>query len=138
MSIDQGTSWPSPTPFVCALANVNTPASTIMVAEKHNDMVVNAFPGAYWGGNGTSFAPGPVFQGISWQDNSYNVGDTPNGDLPPATWPSGPDGAVSATHAGLANFLFCDGHVKAMHPAATNPDPAHHPEEDMWDARGVE
>jgi len=34
----------------------------------------------------------------------------------------------------MANFAFCDGHVKAMRPAATNPDYNKHPELNLWDA----
>jgi prepilin-type processing-associated H-X9-DG protein len=50
-------------------------------------------------------------------------------------WPLGPNGAVSATHAGLSNFLMCDGHVKAMLPTDTDPDIQNRPNSDMWDAR---
>ena len=34
----------------------------------------------------------------------------------------------------MANFIFTDGHVKAMKPAATNPDPVNRPLDNMWDA----
>jgi len=34
-----------------------------------------------------------------------------------------------------ANFAFCDGHVKAMRPYATNPDPTNRPNDNLWDAR---
>ncbi|MBC8136803.1 MAG: hypothetical protein H8F28_13040 [Fibrella sp.] len=35
----------------------------------------------------------------------------------------------------MANFAFCDGHVKSMKPAATNPDPVNKPDSNMWDAK---
>jgi prepilin-type processing-associated H-X9-DG protein len=40
------------------------------------------------------------------------------------------NGAVSASHLETANFLFADGHVKAMKPIATNPDGA----TSQWDS----
>ena len=50
-------------------------------------------------------------------------------------YPNGPNGAVSAKHVDLANFLFCDGHVKAMKPSATNPDPINRPQDNLWEAK---
>ncbi|MBC7809407.1 MAG: hypothetical protein H7145_25005 [Akkermansiaceae bacterium] len=34
----------------------------------------------------------------------------------------------------MTNFAFVDGHVKAMKPEATNPDPDGQPDKNMWDA----
>ena len=58
----------------------------------------------------------------------------PNGTRAPKAWPHGPNGSVSARHGEMANFAFCDGHVKPMRPADTNPDPLNRPERDLWDA----
>jgi prepilin-type processing-associated H-X9-DG protein len=128
--------WPSAVSLTCYDAQIQSPASVIMVAEKHNDWIVKTY-GADGDaeGSGTWFGPGSIIDGHSWDDSQYMVGDMPNGDRPPAAWPNGPDGAVTATHNGLANFLFCDGHVKAMNPVDTDPDPVNHPEENMWVAR---
>ncbi|HEX5323412.1 MAG TPA: DUF1559 domain-containing protein [Capsulimonadaceae bacterium] len=128
--------WPSSVPLICNDAAIQTPSSTIMVAEKHNDQIVKTF-GANneAAGSGTWYGPGSIIDGHSWADADYLVGDIPNGDVPPASWPNGPNGAVSATHTGMANFLFCDGHVKAMNPVDTDPDPVNHPEKNMWVAR---
>jgi prepilin-type processing-associated H-X9-DG protein len=58
-----------------------------------------------------------------------------------AAYPSGQNGSVSAHHGGgkLANFAFTDGHVKAMSPIQTNPQPPKYdslgePSGNMWDA----
>lgn len=134
--------WPSNDPLTCNDAAIQSPASTIMVAEKHNDQIVKTFEAAIGGpngsgaeGSGTWYGPGSIIDGHGWADSSYLVGDMPNGLVPQAAWPNGPNGAVSTTHTGLANFLFCDGHVKAMNPVDTDPDPVNHPEENMWIAR---
>lgn len=140
-------SWPSylgygSDPLACIDSEIQSPSSVIMVAEKHNDEVVKTFLPAIGGaggqgaiGNGTWYGPGAIVDGRNWQDTQYMTGEIPDGNLPPAPWPGGPDGAVTATHTGMANFLFCDGHVKAMHPVDTNPDPTNHPEKNMWIAR---
>jgi len=61
--------------------------------------------------------------------------EIPNGKLPATNpWPTGPDGSVSAHHTEMANFAFCDGHVKTMRPSYTNPDPVKRPKDNMWDA----
>jgi prepilin-type processing-associated H-X9-DG protein len=49
-------------------------------------------------------------------------------------YPLGVNGGVSTKHFDMANFLFADGHVKSMRPAATNPDLDGRPQDNMWDA----
>jgi len=44
------------------------------------------------------------------------------------------NGSVSTHYAGNTIVGFADGHVKAMKPVLTNPDPVAHPENNMWDA----
>ncbi len=103
-----------------SISSVARPAETIMVAEKHDDDTIK------YGNEGVeSFASiGSIFTGQPWWD-FYSVGEIPNGTLPwTNAYPLGPNGAVSIKHVGhtMANFLFCDGHVKTMQPVKTNPD----------------
>jgi prepilin-type N-terminal cleavage/methylation domain-containing protein/prepilin-type processing-associated H-X9-DG protein len=120
---------------------VTQPSNTIMVGEKFNSDTITA------GGSGTAswFGPATMFSGVTWWDANPAFGEIPNGSgttgNPNAAYPKSPNGAVSAHHNGLANFLFADGHVKAMHPAATNPDPNGNIDkvdgqslDNMWDA----
>jgi len=115
------------------LAGVTQPAGTVLVAEKFNTDSV-AQGGA---GNGSAYWPGCVFTNGSYWDWTAPQ-EIPNGTKPQAQ--SGmyninsANGAVSAHHSQMANFLFCDGHVKSMRPYQTNPDPTHQPQNNMWDA----
>jgi len=47
-------------------------------------------------------------------------------------YPYNANGSVSVSHQNMANFLFCDGHVKVMHPYYTDPDPVNQPGNNMW------
>jgi prepilin-type processing-associated H-X9-DG protein len=101
---------------VCHEASVGRPSDTIMLGERAD---VN---------NQMDFSPGCLLGIWFW-------GSPPtDGTAPAAAYPNGPNGAVTANHNNMANFTFCDGHVKAMMPPATNPDPNNHPENNMWDA----
>jgi prepilin-type processing-associated H-X9-DG protein len=126
--IGMGQSWVNNA--TASQAKVGRPSETIMVAEKHNDDVRKAgeldVP-SWWG-------PGAILSGPNWWD-AYACQEIPNATLAATnTYPNGPDGCVSTKHMKLANFLFCDGHVKAMHPYLTNPDPVKQPQNNMWDA----
>jgi prepilin-type N-terminal cleavage/methylation domain-containing protein/prepilin-type processing-associated H-X9-DG protein len=109
-------------------AEVNRSAESIMIAERHNGDTIKLAGGQ---GNATNY--NASFNSLTW---GAAMGSSPiklpNGTLAAAAYPNGPDGGVSAAHAGMANFLFCDGHVKAMKPARTNPDPTNKPLENMW------
>jgi prepilin-type N-terminal cleavage/methylation domain-containing protein/prepilin-type processing-associated H-X9-DG protein len=129
--------WPTPnyTPKSRTIAFVNRPSDTIALAEKHSTDMQS---GGRWG-NQSGFAPGSMFLGMdagsSWDGASPQ--EIPNGTRSgSAPYPTGADGAVTSPHGGkkLSNFLFCDGHVKSMHPADTDPDPIKKPESNMWDA----
>ena len=112
------------------LAAVNKVAETVMVTDKHNaDAAMNGTAD----GNNTDWY-GNCFVGVNWWDWGAP------GEIPDATrnataaFPNGPNGAVSAHHTDLANFLMADGHAKALRPSTTNPDPIKRPQDNMWDA----
>jgi prepilin-type N-terminal cleavage/methylation domain-containing protein/prepilin-type processing-associated H-X9-DG protein len=114
---------PDTPPMGKSLAAMNRPADTILVTEKHNDRINNTT--GWFGANLSGFGPGPVF------DNNWTgatAGLIPNPGRA-GNFPEGPDGAVVARHFDTANFLFVDGHVKAMRPTATNQNG-----NNMWDA----
>ena len=112
-------------------ADVQRPSETILLGEVHNTVI----QAKKFDGNGIQGSP--VFIGstaMSWF-NTLN-GLTPDGTLPKTNaYPTGPDGMVTPQHAQMANFAFVDGHVKAMRPERTNPDPVNRPQDNMWDAR---
>jgi len=120
---------------IVPLARVNRPAETVMVTEGHNTDIMAQPTGQ---GNASMFSPACIITGQNWWDGNTGFGEVPNGTLP--AFPAGvynitgSNGAVSAHHTGKANFLFCDGHVKAMIPSQTNPDPIGQPANNMWDA----
>ena len=106
-----------------ALGSVSRPAETIMIAEKHDPT------------NTSDWGMGCLLSGVNWWDAGYSPGEIPDGLLPSTNpYPTGPNGAVWAGHNLLSNFAFCDGHVKAMYPIRTNPDPIHQPQNNMWNA----
>lgn len=126
--------------YVCPLARVNRPAETIMVTESH-DTDILAAPGVNGSqGNPSMWGPGCMITGQPWWDpvggnSGPGFGEMPNGTLSQtAAYPNSANGAVSAHHTGKANFLFVDGHVKAMIPYQTNPDPTNQPANNLWDA----
>jgi prepilin-type N-terminal cleavage/methylation domain-containing protein/prepilin-type processing-associated H-X9-DG protein len=111
---------------------IGRPADTILLGESHNaDHIAAGFPG-----NGIQGAQ--VFLGYNAITRWYGgaTGNTPDGTRAAnLKFPDGPNGMVSARHAEMANFTFCDGHVKAMRPVQTNPDPIRRPLDNLWDAR---
>ncbi len=133
---------PRQRPDVAPSSKIGRPTDTILLAERYtSDM--KAQPGAdNNAGNWSNFADGGVLLGVPW------AGPDGGSPLPDATrsttaaYPNGPNGAVSASHAGktFANFLFVDGHVKALRPTQTRPNPTKgyddggEPVDDMWDA----
>jgi prepilin-type N-terminal cleavage/methylation domain-containing protein/prepilin-type processing-associated H-X9-DG protein len=120
-----GGDWGHP---MVATASLNRPTDTIMLAERHNTDVQST------GNDGNAIQGSAPFIGANWMDGWLGPGEIPDGAVAPATYPNGPNGAVSAKHLETANFLFCDGHVKSMRPVATNPNRYAQPEKNMWDA----
>jgi len=110
------------------VAGVGRPSDTIMLAETLNQdgSVANSTE------NMSSWYYSTLTNYFQWESipEGTRVG----------VYPDGPNGAISAPHSGktLTNFLFTDGHVKSMRPAATNPnnnaDPAVNASNNMWDA----
>lgn len=114
------------------LAAVTQPATSILLAEKHNaDYRLNETFGS---GNSSGFSPNCVFIG-EMLDPGWGDRRIPDGSRAQAQYPNGPNGAVSNRHLEMSNFLFVDGHAKAMRPVATNPNPNARPQDNMWDAK---
>jgi prepilin-type processing-associated H-X9-DG protein len=121
-------------------AAITLPAATILLSEKHNADVDAAVASQYPNsennpGNLSDFWISGIFGGPDL-DGSYGWSPSriPDGTVSAAlTYPAGQNGSVSATHTGMANFVFCDGHAKSMRPAATNPDPTNQPQNNLWD-----
>jgi prepilin-type N-terminal cleavage/methylation domain-containing protein/prepilin-type processing-associated H-X9-DG protein len=110
------------------LAQLTLPSNSVMISERHNTDAVQAGTE-----NCTAYHSGFVEQ--SWVGNIDGVPYLiPDGTRPAAAYPYGPNGAVSAHHNERADFLFCDGHVKAMRPVDTNPDPVKRPQDNLWNA----
>ncbi|MES2460980.1 MAG: DUF1559 domain-containing protein [Armatimonadota bacterium] len=126
-------------------ADIPRPADSVMVAERHGDILYQNFQKTnddrkgYWAGNASGFGPTAWVGG----DSTSGLGATggfalPNGTRAAAEYPNGPDGIVTAKHNGMANFLFCDGHTKSMKPISTNPQTGTAAEKaaaNMWDAK---
>jgi len=123
------------------LARVNRPAETILLAERHNEDV-KSYRGKVTNinTNGNGVRGTPPFTGQPWMDGWLGPTAIPNGSRPAtAAWPTGRNGTVTVKHQEMANFVFCDGHVKAMRPVQTNPqDPSKTSAEraaaNMWNA----
>lgn len=119
------------------LASVTYPAATIAICEHLCRDVHNPASAFSWlGANTIWYWPGTD---MLWDctphggDCYYNDGSSiPDGGIPPAPYPNGPNGSVSAPHTQQSNFLFADGHAKSMIPAATNPDGWNQPQNNMW------
>jgi len=125
--------------LVCNESQIGEPTASILISEKFNTDAMQVTPSSNTpgstAGNNSIWGPGPLFLNWNISDGTYSPGEIPNGSLPAANYPNGPNGAVSAHHTNMANFLFVDGHVKAMNPAATNPNPNTQPQNNMWNAR---
>lgn len=129
--------WRGPVP----MSDVNYPSSSIMLAEKHADTVAQT-DFAWLGTNSAYIWPTQVYL---WDSNTndqnawpYAISGSgiPNGARPAGKpYPFGKAGGCPTKHSGMTNFIFVDGHVKAMKPEQTNPDGNNRPQDNLWDAR---
>jgi prepilin-type N-terminal cleavage/methylation domain-containing protein/prepilin-type processing-associated H-X9-DG protein len=102
---------------------INLPASTIMLAEKF-DSDGPKYPGGF---------PDPTssdWRGCIIDNYGSSIPDA-HASADASAFPYGYNGVVTAAHTSLANFLFVDGHVKAMRPYLTGYNA---PNGNMWDA----
>lgn len=128
-----------------SLSAVRRPAESIMLGEQHTGDVASHVTRWWWGESSNStpvnsmifqtmvdatFEAVPPLWGGMPGPNGARTETTP--DSKKFGW--GQNGAISAKHAGMSNFVFADGHAKAMKPAQTNPDGVNRPELNMWDA----
>jgi prepilin-type N-terminal cleavage/methylation domain-containing protein/prepilin-type processing-associated H-X9-DG protein len=117
-------------------AAITQPAATILIAEKHDSDVYTATGGS--AGNYSDYLPLGIIAGypLSWAGPEYIPNDPASdnyGHYPTTfVFGEGPNGSVSASHTGMGNFAFTDGHSKAMLPTSTNPDPVNRPQDNMW------
>jgi prepilin-type N-terminal cleavage/methylation domain-containing protein/prepilin-type processing-associated H-X9-DG protein len=120
---------------VMTASQVTKPAESILLCEKWNADVAPAAVG-YYGGSGNSSGWGTnamIGGGLGWNHIGTYI---PGTDGVGTDWNTGINGAVSVGHLDTSNFLFIDGHVKAMKPLATNPN-SHYwwdAPNNMWDA----
>lgn len=125
---------------VIGLGQITRPSDTIMLAEKFSSDQHLAASG-FAGGNYVQMWPANIFLGNQFYGDWGAAIPNDTGTTPGGAWPEGTDGGVTAHYSGdplknaLANFLFVDGHAKAMRPAQTNPDPVNHPELNMWNGQ---
>ncbi|MEO7716962.1 MAG: DUF1559 domain-containing protein [Capsulimonas sp.] len=128
------TSWNYANGRTPTLARMNRPADTIMIAEQYNSDLLKITGNTI--GNTTAFGGNGVFV-ADW----YN-GTPGQSSNPTAAYPKGTNESNSTHHVGntISNYLFVDGHVKAMRPIQTNPQPPTgwdsngHALSNMWDA----
>jgi prepilin-type processing-associated H-X9-DG protein len=117
------------------LGTMTRPAETVLLTEKLSSDALND-PNLCCGSpkaNATNFAPEGIIGGPDLNGSGWGSSAIPNKTVAAASWPNGPNGAVSAPHNGRANFLFLDGHVRSMNPPDTDPDPTNQPQNNMWD-----
>jgi prepilin-type N-terminal cleavage/methylation domain-containing protein/prepilin-type processing-associated H-X9-DG protein len=125
------------------LAALTRPTDTILLGEKFSDDIVSNvanWAGPSWVDGNVSKFPVPVLSADSnTNDDIHDFNETycgliPNGARPEAKYPRGKNGGASAKFNEQGNFVFADGHAKAMRPAQTNPDGKNRPQDNMWDA----
>jgi prepilin-type processing-associated H-X9-DG protein len=137
--VDNATANP-PWAQVVPLSAIGRPAETILIAERHNSELQQLSPAGAPNKEGNGYVGSAPFTGVNWMNPWYGYGEIPNGSRPAnGAYPNRPEGTVTAKHSSFANFAFCDGHVKSMKPASTNPQSptdtaAQRADKNMWDA----
>jgi prepilin-type processing-associated H-X9-DG protein len=118
------------------LSSLSRPSDTILLGEEYHSDMQSYNTGD---GNWSNYGDGGLITGQSW---AWYGSQLPDSTRPAAAYPNGPNGAISAHHSGntMANFTFTDGHVKAITPTQTNPQPPTsydslgEPVSNLWDA----
>jgi prepilin-type N-terminal cleavage/methylation domain-containing protein len=116
-------------------SQIGFPDQSILLGESWS---VNDWQAGWNRGNGTLPTAGNLDIVTDCEATDEPIGGTTN----LASWPNGANGMNSAHMlpvgggtGGIETFAFCDGHVKAMNPEATNPGAWYDYGQDMWDAR---
>lgn len=126
--------------------SVTQPSGTVMFAPLYSRDTLLSPSFSFVGANSAYIWPFNCFVWDSTPNTgSYYLADgdnIPDGTrtltlgTPNAKYPEGNRGGVSlpsaGTEQGNANFAFTDGHAKSLAPVATNPDPVHLPQSNMW------
>jgi prepilin-type N-terminal cleavage/methylation domain-containing protein/prepilin-type processing-associated H-X9-DG protein len=140
---DMQTNWGGPLVSI-SQTQVTKVAETIMLSPKYSADVRQAQQQNFsWlGGNCTyifltstmlwDFAPN--ISNINAYTDPMSCGAIPNGARAESTFCLGKNGGVSTAKNGMANFVFADGHAKAMKPTQTNPDGGGQPDKNMWNS----
>jgi len=120
-------------------ASVTKSAETVMLSERAHVWIAagNTPAASSTFGNVLIWGPGAMLTGVDWWDSSGGPGWIPDGSRAVKANkydPTGQNGGVMAIHTEMANFAFADGHVKAMKPVNTNPNPTTRPQDNMWNA----
>jgi prepilin-type N-terminal cleavage/methylation domain-containing protein/prepilin-type processing-associated H-X9-DG protein len=132
-----GMPWAPQTETGVSIAAVNRPADTILLGEKHSSDCARALtPG--WNLNRPLFHPTSMFLWdpvVTTDYYGWIGGNIPNGTRNrTAPYPNSIAGGVSVRHSGTSNYVFADGHAKALRPEQTNPDPVNRPQDNLWRA----
>jgi len=119
---------------------VTQPASTVLLGDLFNSSMINDKDACCGFGNLSEWftaaflqirIPGDAGGQYEW----FGPEIIPNGTASiNNAYPLGPNGGVTITSGQKSNFAFVDGHVKSWVPSATDPDPIHNPQGNMWDA----
>jgi len=133
-------SWGNPPSASCSSmtqTQVTNVSATILLSDRFSsDLQKIGDPG-----NPSAAPVGNVFvfpssSGGYTVSNEFYNGAFPDGKaLSTNAYPFGPNGGVSITNAGRANFAMTDGHAKSYIPAQTNPDTWNQPNNNLWSAR---
>ncbi len=134
---------------VSPMSSINRPSESILITERDHvyPLAEQTTGNVYNWGPACMITNVPGYE-VDWDGTPIAPQAIPDGSRPATKNkfdPAGPNGAVTAVHSDFANFGFADGHVKAMKPAATNPqnstlsDPnakaAENKSRNMWDAK---
>jgi prepilin-type N-terminal cleavage/methylation domain-containing protein/prepilin-type processing-associated H-X9-DG protein len=136
-----GTSWATGAPCTANNESAMTqPSTTILVGERASDYAPGNWAGvgnASGGGNAAIIGGDPVHWHGLIGDDAMEPNGAATGTCDPAhdNFYNCPTGGVSPKHFDMSNFLFFDGHVKCMRPAATDPDKLGQPQNNMWNGK---